>query len=634
MIEATGDADADLILSLFDNAGCTVAEDDAIAGQHCVDENFGSDETLTVDELAPGTYYVVVQSFSFFGDGSTFDITLDVVPPFCTGDIGDTFTQTIDGVDVTGNETGLTALTLGESLTADIDTADLPLHLCEGDIDYWLVGHMGGALTATQTTDGAAASELREAIVDVDATIAENRLVYTEGDVVETLPIEAVELPAGFYLLRTQEESELVGSQRVRYDFTVTHLCVGDARDLPIPALDRAFELQQEPLRLPQAPEARTVCAGDVDYVLVDALFAGTLRVTFGGENGRDVQARIFALGAAGAETELPVVATDDPDGGTITFTADVDAGAHRIEIGGGDFILTRNYTWEVGLPGLDGAPANDTCETATALAPSTPAIGRTIGADNTHTGACNFEDEDFPANDVFFRFDIVTAIDTQLTLTRFENYGGTMAVYRLPDGACPADIDTLETVAISANTDACLDDGAVLRLPQLAPGSYLVSVDDGFSFFSPPEGLFTVRLDTFFEGFPPPAACIESNREAFTLPAVGASTTLTFAPADFSPGEFSYPGCSARGDELVYEFTPTVTTTVRFETNAVADTVLALLEGICSVDIDDQQCNDDTNGLNSLIEATIEGGVTSFVVVDFFAPGNSAGTLTVTTLE
>jgi hypothetical protein len=107
----------------------------------------------------------------------------------------------------------------------------------------------------------------------------------------------------------------------------------------------------------------------------------------------------------------------------------------------------------------------------------------------------------------------------------------------------------------------------------------------------------------------------------------------VNFTAAQFQADSVSDWGrCSARGGEIVYEFTSTVAQTVVFETDATADTVLALVEGRCVAEAV-VGCDDDgaATGLNSRLEANLEANVTYYLVVDLFSADSADGSVTIT---
>jgi hypothetical protein len=233
----------------------------------------------------------------------------------------------------------------------------------------------------------------------------------------------------------------------------------------------------------------------------------------------------------------------------------------------------------------------------------------------------------------VFYRFTVAAPVDTRLTLEELAGFGGTMGLFQLPGGTCPAAADGLVPVAIAGGADACTDfSSTVINAAGLPAGEYLVVVENGF--FDAEGGLFRVTMEQFADGFPPFASCADDVRLTATLPAaVGQSTTIEFTAAEFQPDSVSDWGvCSARGGEIVYELTSTVAQTVVFETDAAADTVLALVEGRCVAE-SVVGCDDDgaDTGLNSLLEADLEANVTYFLVVDLFSAESTDGSVIIT---
>ena len=617
IITAGGDF-ADLALSLLDSVTCELGENPA-EDRTCVDEQFFFDdqpERIRIGELQPGTYYLVVDGSSFDGP---FTVNLNVSEPFCVGDEGDEFAR--GDPEVVGNETAASALTLADGFaTGDVDTAaGFEQGLCEGDVDYWLVGHLGGALSIATTADAAAGFELIGVNVNVDETIATNALVYTEGDVLQNLPITTVDIPAGFYLVKATEQATLVGAERVNYSFAVTHACVGDRFDVPDLELDRFFELQQDPIVLPSEPQDRSVCAADVDYVVIDALFDGEAKAIISGVDALNVEFAFFTVDELGATTPVDTVRTEV--GATAEFTATVAAGRLEAHITGGGFIETRTYAIAIVPPGMGGVPENDTCATATTLVSGETVNGRTFGGDDSAFTACSDGDATDAPADVFYRFTVLADVDTRVRLTSLEGFDGTFGVYRLEAG-CPASPTALVPVAVGGS-DVCGDRFEdVFEIPALAAGEYILMVEDPAFSFGVPGGIFQVTMEQFADGFPPPAACQAENVRPLSLPAIGSSTTVDFVAADFFPNELSDWGlCSGRGDEVVYEIVSPVRVQLTIETSGTADMVLALLNGTCE-EAAVTDCDDDSSeaGNNSLLVATLEANEVNYLVVDHFS--------------
>ncbi len=625
-------------VSLFSDAGCGaggVTPDDE---RTCVVGN-GDSTDIVVGELAAGTYFVVVESPFFAGD---FTLSVDIGEPFCVGDIADEFERGFDPV-VVGNETAVDAVALNGngslgSISRNSDTAaeeQFDVLLCDGDVDYYLVGHLGGLMTLGLSGTGAEA-ELREAVIDVEASKAASNVIYAEGDVVAGIPGADVDVPAGLYLLKVTENQTLVGAQNIEYDVAVTHQCEADDFDIPNAALDDFFELQQEPLALPlDTPVERTICGADTDIIVLDVIFDGELAITFAGDTGRDLSVSLFSVDDDGVETEIAANAFDDADNNVLVVSTDVVAGRVIARISGNGVFATGAYNWNVAFPGLTGVPDNDACGDATVVVANAGLVsGRTVGAtDDFVEGTCNFQFDDEVAKDVFFRFTIDDAIDTQLSFQGIANYSGSFGLFKLPGGTCPADLADLDVVTVAGvdffgdptEDPACVRAGDVVRLPALPAGEYLGIVDD--STFGGP-GVFRVGVDTFVGGFPPPPACNEENINLVELE-VGVVQTFEFTGADFFPGELEAADCSSPGNEKVLSFTASqsgtlIARTLQGGTNDF-DTVV-MLRTDCLSDAG-EACDDDGNGggdladaFDSILETDVVAGTTYFVVVDSFS--------------
>ncbi len=628
-VVVTAGGSADTIISVVDSADCELPATPE-PDRTCIDQGFDGDgEEVRIGELLPGTYFIVLGAFGGFGSDD-FTIQVDFVAPFCTGDAADVFVRG----GVTGNETPEDALTLAPGFaTGNFDSLGaIALSMCEGDVDYWLIGHLGGALTAAAITDGASTFELFSVNLDVEATKETNSLTYTENVLVQTFPIEAVDVPAGFYLIKGTEQADLVGAQRVRYSFSVSHACVGDDFDVPDAELDRFFELQAEPIVLPGDVFERNVCAADVDYFMVEALFDGELKAIIGGEHALDVNVEFFAVAEDGTETQLTRNRTEVD--GTAEFTATATRGQILARVDGSGFIETRSYTLSLVPPGLDGPPANSTCETAETLLSGEAVDGRTVGgADSVVPAPCSdafFEDDAFA--DVFYRFSVSgDPTDTQVSLENVTDYTGTFGIFQLPGGTCPSTPDGFTVVAV--NGDACgggFFGDTVISVPQLPVGDYVVIVEDSFS--DDAGGLFRVTMEQFPDGFPPPPLCEVGAIRELVMPAIGESTVENVVAGDFLTGTVSDwgPLCSASGGEVAYALTASQAATLTIETEFSADTVLAVMRGTCSEAAVDTCDDDGGEGVNSLIITDIAANETIFIALDLFSAETGEGTLTV----
>jgi hypothetical protein len=618
----TGDAFA---VSIVNTNDCEADESTTTGVCQFTDFETGS-VTLEEGSLEAGTWRVAVDSVGFFFRGTDFSIGLEVVEPFC---VGDTFE------DQGGNNTADTA-TVRDS--ANIDTTDLDLTLCSGDVDYFLIGHMGGPVDLAMTTSGPASFEVYAADVDIEASLAQGELVYTEGALALADSTTDADLAAGWYLIKAADTgtTDLAGTA---YSFLVDHDCEADFIDDPVVAIDEAAELDQAPVTLQFFPQRRSLCGEDVDIAVLEAPFAGDMTFTISASEGingnvSNVDAlvvEVYALDVDG--NEVLVDSTYDSD--THTATATIEPGVLHVRITAPGMAQTLAYEWTMALPGLTGPIDNVTCDDATELVVDTTTFGRTNGATDTIDSACGFHIPDFPrrTNDVYYRFTLDAASDVRLGLESVADFFGSATVYTLPDQGCPADLSTL----VQAEANCVRDGDASVDIPQLPAGDYLVVIEEDFQYDG---GVFSLRLDAFPDGFPPPASCIEDVVATIELPAAGESLTVDIAAGDLVEGGFdgygdfaNFNGCIADGDERAFMFVPSSDAHITVTTTTTGDTVLGLMSTTCSSAAALEAVCDDggVEGNSSLLEVDVVAGETYFLVYDHYSTfGSVAGSMTI----
>jgi hypothetical protein len=618
--------EADLAFALYGAGSCGEADE-----VECVD-NSTADETLTIAQLEAGTYFVVVDGY----DGAEAPFTLEVAigAPECVND------------QFEPNDTAAEAIFAG---SANIDTAspDLALELtvCPADVDNFLFAHLGGALGAGAVGAGTTASVVA-ATVDEAASLTSlldgGPLVVTgEGAAVT----DVANAPAGYYLLKvTGPDADLNG---LPYSFALTHGCEGDGADLP-GALDDAVATELAP-RTSTSIEGfeRSLCAGDVDALIVDPVVQNA-SITVTVDDGTGLTLTVAETAdAGGAETAVTGTETTTGTKKSVTF-AGVAAKKYIVRARQTTpSAVAFAYTFDVVLD--YAPPANTGCTTATGLVAGTAKTGTTVGGTNSHLGLCNGErtaTPDFWGNDVSYTFTLATAANVQIAFAGETNaddeaFFGSVSMYRYP-GSCPADLRDLIPVLVNGqpgtgaasenvNVACAVGETVDLRLPNVAAGDYLVIVDGvfspGFNFLGieiPPSitsGGYSLTVTTPAT-LPTAPACTDA--QALTLPAVGASTNLTIAFADWSETTGLAGSCGGDGQERVYRFTPTANATLRITTPATGtDTVVYVREAGCDYALeagcnDEAATNEDDFGPSDLTVA-VRAGVEYFLVVDNF---------------
>jgi len=481
-------------------------------------------------------------------------------------------------------------------------------------------------------------------VLDAATTIADERLTYSEGPIVADVVGTDVDVPAGLYLIKVSEDAGLTPTQTLPYDLRIAHACEADDFDFPDVAVDQFFEGQQEPVALPlDEPVARRMCGVDVDLVPVEVLFEGQVVIIFGGTVGRDLTVELFTIEADGTESPVAANRIDDEAANTLSFAAEVLPGLLFARVTGPGIVTTGEYTWTVTLPGLEGAPENDTCATAVVLTPGVSVSGRTIGGSDDFTGGnCNGQVAGEVASDVFYRFTLPEPSAVVLDYTARFDYGGSLGLYRLPAAGCPANPASLVPVTTGTGFDAgdvCLFSfSGFERFAELPAGDYVIIVDDQFDFLADAfeSGLFDVRLDVFPEGFS--RACEDANVRDIELAAAGTVSVIEVVESDFFVGELEpfddgeAANCTtAEGDELAFRFTATETGTITVRTfDDDFDTVL-MLRSECRIG-DGEVCDDDGDDedfeFDSFLTAPVVAGTTYFLILDSFGSGAGATSL------
>ena len=662
----------DSILYVFKGSACTEELD-------CTDI-IGADESLSFAALEAGDYFVVVDTYigdvdeGRQEDGAAFTLTYETVAPFCAPD-------QFDEDEMGSNNTPENAIGAGFS---DIDTADLDpeeagaqgidLNLCQGDVDYFAIGHIGGALNVTVSgvnSDVAPTFELFSATANLeDGSIAG----YTEGSAINNNSDQA----RGVYLLKISGDS--LPDTGLAYSFAATHGCQGDGADSFVLELDdgsvanapTTFEPTEEPIE-------KVVCGEDVDSIVLQNLVQGDITVTFATDadlstlnvevfnvSENDEGERTATAMGASAYTIAPTDAGATDPAVVLTIT-DASPGLYMVSVStsqSGDVAYRASIDFE----GIQGAPANDTCETGATLSASndpTPVFGRTIGGTHTLVGpelsedgetySCNGDGEVAddspvgPAPEVFYYLSLPEAKNLDIfvdgTMTEF---GAALYVLELPNQMCPADVSTLTPVTVDDAPICEIGIRVRARIPQ-ASGDYLVVVDGqyvnfalfGIEFAS--QGAFEIRAQTYDGDFPPPQACQDAT--AIDMPSAGTPTTFTVT-YDGAPEELSSEDCGGRGAERVYSFTPSADATLKITTGGGeedVDTVAYLMEGACSDDAatatseENATCNDDGDGVanfGSLLEASVTAGTTYYLVVDAYSANAGSAGVTIELLE
>ncbi|HEY1099132.1 MAG TPA: hypothetical protein VGF99_09390, partial [Myxococcota bacterium] len=557
--------------------------------------------------------------------------------------IGDQF----DGADADNNTFATAVNAGGEGLdTAALDdgeggTAALPLNLCPGDIDYFMITHMGGPLDISATTIvGTVNADLRLATIDVDASLVDGLTVTAEGT---PIALDATaDLAAGYYLLRLTESGATIEAP-AEYSFAFQPDCQADGGDSPIALLDDASTVTDpETVGISDdvAVDAFTayVCNGDADAYAFDPLTTGDIAIAFTGAADLDI---VVTSVVRGETVETPVTTTTDTVAGavrTVTLVDVVPANRYIVRVSQATSTSTSvEYSFSADF--RYDPPANDLCADAEGItADATAAVfaGTNVAGTSNMDGLCNGDldaEEDKKGAEVFYGLSLTEAsTNLELKIAGTDgSFTGSVTLFAAPDG-CPTDLATLSPIGVNGTVVDAEDIGAAcgdrIRLSNVPAGDYLaVAEGDAGAFviifdIPPSFGPFELTTQTFPEGFPPAEACVEALE--ITLPAAGASSTETIAFADFSAGNDLVGSCGGNGQERVLSFTAAANASVTFTTaDDGPDTVVYLVDGTCGGSDDGAAtCNDDNaadTGTGSALTVDVVAGTEYFLVVDTF---------------
>jgi hypothetical protein len=634
--------EAKLVIQLYDAGACGFADE---VQRGC------ESHTLVKNNLPAGTYFVVVGGHPIL-DGTLFEgdftLTLTVDDPVCTGDRFDPGDESFQGA----------------TYVSSSSFSEARLTLCDDDVDYFVLEHIGGSLEVNTRPlggeTGKVAFEVRPATVDVEATLDSRTLfpvVTAEGEPID-LEAAAVDLAAGHYLVRVTGSGATLDNP-IEYELSVTHACEGDfeGADSPFVELDDAsLGLTSTPYTDDVSPAFRSgfnICGGNTDAFAFAALAPGSVALRFDGGDGLDIAVTFLA---DGADEETPVVVETATRGDVVTLTVP------ELWLGGRYLVrirqkapTTTTVSYELNLDFTYRPPANDLCAGALDLPVSplqrTTVHGTNVGAGSEMDGHCNGDEvqPDRKGTDVFYALTVAEQTNLQLELEATDDrFGGTVTVYAAPDG-CPHDLADLVVVGVNGvaagaavgeacdgpRVDLAFSDGldtSRVRITDLAAGEYLVVVDglsdaigvdlDGPGSGERFPGTFALTATLFPEGFPPPEACQEAA--AIRLPPAGAATQIAVAHADLSERNELDGPCGGAGQEQVFHFTAAAAGTVTATTAPTfLDTLYVLRGDACATAVAvDGACNEevlDDGPTGTAVTFDVVAGETYFIVVDSF---------------
>ncbi len=668
---------ADVVVYLLKDT-CDVTKE--VEGS-CADSNDPSAvEEINLGTLEPGTYYLVVDTYSAEVTGSyTIQWTV-TAGGFCANDDYEPNNEAGEAVSLGASDIDTGALDQGEGEP----TASVDFELCSDDVDFFSFGHMGGNVSVSHTVVEEAGTISGEVLQLVMVGDDDNGYTATAGDKMGDLPFTG-DLDRGSYLVKlTATVPDTTNGPN--YTIAVDHDCEADSLDA-IDAEDDDGSLANNSVSLMntlETPTLRTICGEDLDTFLLQNIVVGDVTATLSG--GAALSAIVQSVGAEDALTVVAASTEVSGDDLVITLT-NAAPGNYLVTVSANGVATTTEYGINAIFSGIENGPANGTCANAETLAFSAdvasamghningtddaegPTLERDDGEGGTEEYSCNGEDladeamttatadgvdgVGTPA-DVFYYMNLAAATDVEVVFDGTDS-GFSGAVYMMNSGGtCPSDLSTLTYVNGSDDNPLCaVGTFSRVRLDDLAAGDYLLVVDGifdpGFSFFGiPPSvttGGFTLTTQQYPDGFPAIGSCV--NATATTLPASGASVEMTVNVEDGESWIDSYADCGeyadrARGgNEQIFILEPTSDLTISVKAEGDYDTVVEIREanttetGAFQCEKGTQvTCNDDGEGLEnygSLIEsASLTSGKTYYLVVDAFN-SSASGSVTVT---
>ncbi|MEW5850586.1 MAG: hypothetical protein AB2A00_17505 [Myxococcota bacterium] len=449
----------------------------------CVDGS-GNTETLEMQYLEAGTYWLVVDGYNDTNGPTTgaYTLTVELIPGgFCAPDVGET-----QGFN---DDNNVLERALGP--VGDVD-GEVQLSICNGDEDWFTITHEGGDVTVTARRLDSGSGTL-----DVDLyTVARDAADTPTGTLLSSYnftnnTLSAPALAPGEYALRVFGAG--VPTAGMHYGFNLDFSCQSeDEMELRPNNVDVKAS---GPFGPGEEWKSGTLCPQDVDWLWFrNGATAGPVTVTF--SNGANLaltthSATVDANGVITGSSPNANIQVSTSGANKVVTHANASADESflvRVSPSGSVPAVGLNYTVTMGFPG----PGNDTCATAEPLtlpAPGAAALvvsGDTTSANDdlnsTDTTNCGGGNGTKP--EVFYAFTTTNAVrmtaetanhDTLIYLLR-----GNCATNT--EVACNDDIDFNGGVYESRLQDVLLD----------ASTSYILVVDSYSS-----GGPFTLSITT-----------------------------------------------------------------------------------------------------------------------------------------
>ena len=472
-----------------------------------------------------------------------------------------------------------------------------PQRLCPGDDDWFLVEHLGGALSAD--TGAATVRALPAALAGDGTPMVAGAELNLGADV-----------PAGLSRLETTAPGATLANP-CEYALSLTRGCIGDTVDHVAP---RADDAAAPPLIVDATVlTGRRLACGDVDGLRVGARVPAEATVRLSGAAGLTVSAVGTLISDEGADRVL--VFNVDP------------AVAEGLVLGPAAASLSYGIEVSYRYP----APANDTCPAASSMAVPSSAEGTTLGAANDRLGSCNGDgaipDPSLRGGEVFYALSVAAPTSLELVLEqRDPGFSGTVELVGPLGTATCADLAAVPVVGCAAD---CLR-------ANVPAGEYLLVVESraGRLFHGkwllPQAGNFELTVTGYPGGFPPPEAC------GLAIEAAPPSTSPTSVEVDataFSRFNDAWGSCGGPTPEAVVTFVAAASGNVVARTLPYSfDTLLHVREADCAGG-PEVACNDDAVPrleAESHIEFPVAAGARYFVFVDGFGylPPDTCATL------
>lgn len=498
----------------------------------CVDATTQA-ETLTVERLPAGTWYVLLENYADdTADDGTYDVQFELVDPVagpandaCSA--AETITFMNGAATVNGTTAGAFNDTANQPLTCSARSA------LSADVFYTFTLTQPQDVTVTTTVPSG--SSLSPAVA-ITTVCGQGGAMVQKGCGTGSA-FTARGVPAGTYFLVVDGNSASTGG------FTVD---LALAPPTPVPMNDTCATPTTLVPSVSQMVDVNAA-AGDYDFSCANAA-GGDVVYQFTTTMPQKVT--LIATGMNGADGVMSLrEAPCDDDTNEIDCQDNAISGPEEIRIqtlpAGTYFVVLSAYSQSAGQFGLEltlepppPPPANDTCATAATLVPNMSQMVDVVAAVSDYTLDCAVP----LLGEAVYTFTTTAAQRVVITAT---GTGDSDPVLSLRGAPCDTAMD------IRCMNDTGSFDPEVLAVNNLPAGTYYVMLASNGT-----EGQFGIELQ-LLPPVPPPANDTCAMPEVVTLTSGTAMRTvdLTAANADITS---DFPMCanSANGTDVVFQVT------------------------------------------------------------------------------